>query len=302
MDKYSPIIAAIALFTLCASIAAAAQSAGDKPTVLKDVVYARIGDRALRINLTLPSDATAKPHPAILWVHGGGWCMGDHNADLTDDFGLNGHGFVTGSIEYRLSQEAKYPAQIQDCKAAIRFLRANAKKYGIDPNRIGVWGGSAGGHLVALLGTTGGIKALEGTDNPGYSSRVQAVCDLFGPTDFSESGIKGYKPEVVAMIDGLLGGPVKEHRGLARMASPVEFASKDDPPMLILHGDQDPLVPMSQSEELYTALKRVGADVTLVKVKNAGHGFTPAQKSDPSCDELKKMVLEFFAKELGAGK
>jgi acetyl esterase/lipase len=303
MDRSSLIIAAIGLFVLCASVASAAQGAGAKPTVLNDIVYARIGDRALHMNLTLPPDAPAKLHPAIIWIHGGGWCGGDHHADPTADFGLNGHGFVTGSMEYRLSQEAKYPAQIQDCKAAIRFLRANAKHYGIDPNRIGVWGGSAGGHLVALLGTTGGINPLEGTEgNLGYSSRVQAVCDLFGPTDFSESGMKGYIPAVVEMIDGLLGGPVNQHKGLARLASPVEFASKDDPPMLILHGDQDPLVPMSQSEELYTALKRMGADVTLVKVKHAGHGFLPAQPSDPSFDQIKKMVLDFFRKSLEVSK
>lgn len=307
MDKYSPTMMTIALSLLCASIAVAAPSAGEPPRVLNDIVYARIGDRALHINLVVPSDRPGKLHPAVIWIHGGGWDGGDYREDTAADYGLAGQGFVTGSVEYRLSTEAKYPAQIQDCKAAIRFLRANAKKYGIDPGRIGVWGGSAGGHLVALLGTTGGMKALEGDEgNLGYSSRVQAVCDLFGPTDFSESGVKSYSalvvPLVVPLLEGLFGGPLKEHRGLALLASPVEFVSKDDPPMLILHGDEDPLVPMSQSEELCAALKRVGADATLVKVKHAGHGFGPTRQSDPSYDQIKKIVLDFFSKELGARK
>lgn len=294
MDKLCWILATIAL----SSMALAQRSVGDSPNVINDIVYARIGDRALHINLTLPSSDTTKPRPAVIWVHGGGWSGGDYRMDPSAEFGLTKAGFVTGTVEYRLSGEAKYPAQIWDCKAAIRFLRANAAKYGIDPDRIGVWGGSAGGHLVALLGTTGGIRQHEGIEgNLGFSSRVQAVCDLFGPTDFSEQGLKGYIPEVVAMIDTLLGGPVKENRGMARLASPVEFVSKDDPPMLILHGDEDPLVPMSQSEELYNALKKVGADVTLVKVKHAGHGFG-AKENEPSYAQIKKMVIEFFTKSL----
>lgn len=157
-----------------------------------------------------------------------------------------------------------------------------------------------GGHLVALLGTTAGISLLEGdSGNLEYSSRVQAVCDMFGPTDFSEVALKEYTSEVLGMVTALFGGPVEEHRGLARMASPVEFVSKDDPPMLILHGDQDTLVPMSQSEAMYKALKRVGADVTLVKVKNTGHGFIDYPVSEPTYKEIKKMVLDFFCKHLG---
>ena len=298
MDRYCWIPVTIALFSLCASIAVAQQSAGGTPKAINDIVYARIGDRALHINLTLPTADVTKPRPAVIWIHGGGWSGGDYKLDPSAEFGLTKAGFVTGTVEYRLTGEAKYPAQIEDCKAAIRFLRANATKYGIDPDRIGVWGGSAGGHLVALLGTTGGMKQLEGTEgNPGYSSRVQAVCDLFGPTNFSDSQLKLYIPAVVEMIDALLGGPVAQNRGLARLASPVEFASKDDPPMLILHGDEDPLVPMSQSEELYNALKRAGADVTLVKVKHAGHGFG-AKENDPSYAQIKKMVQDFFRKNL----
>lgn len=289
----------IALVLLCVLIPACLSAA---PQVINDIVYTRVGDRALHLNLTLPEGHSSKPSPAIIWVHGGGWSSGDYRMDPAAEYGLTNLGYVTGSVQYRLSQEAKYPAQIHDCKAAIRFLRANAAKYGIDPNRIGVWGGSAGGHLVALLGTTAGIAQLEGNGgNREHSSRVQAVCDLFGPTDFSESCAKEFLPVVATMLDELLGGPARTKRGLARLASPVEFVSKDDPPFLILHGDKDPLVPMSQSDTLYAALKRVGADAKLVKVKNAGHGFAP-YGIEPSLEELKKMVQDFFREKLEAAQ
>ncbi len=292
MKAHSLLIAILLLTSTAAS------AAGGAPKAISDIVYARVGDRALHMNLLLPSDAPGKPRPAVMWIHGGGWSGGDWHIDPSGDYGLTDRGFVTGTIEYRLSGEAKYPAQIQDCKAAIRFLRANAAKYGIDPNRIGVWGGSAGGHLVALLGTTAGIKQLEGDEgNAGFSSRVQAVCDLFGPTDLTSKRVGEYTPLVIELVEDLLGGPVRDNMGLARLASPVEFASKDDAPFLILHGDKDPLVPMSQSEELYNALKRTGADVTLVKVKNAGHGFAP-HGTDPNLDQIKQMILTFFSTHL----
>lgn len=297
MERAVMLVIVAILLVFSASVVFAA--ATEESTTLKDIVFCKAGSRTLRMNLTLPAGAPEKKSPAIIWIHGGGWFMGDRNADLTEEWGLNGHGFVTGSIEYRLSQEAKYPAQIEDCKAAIRFLRANADKYGIDADRIGVWGGSAGGHLAALLGTTADIKRLDGDgDNLEYSSRVQAVCVKYGPTDFSDAAMQTLIPEVVEMVSALLGGPVSENRGLARMASPVEFVSKDDPPTLILQGDSDPLVPLSQGEALYKALKRVGADVTFVEVKKGGHGFGPIPKTEPSFDELKKTVLEFFQKHL----
>ena len=270
----------------------------DAPKAINEIVYARVGNRALHMNLTLPSSNTDKPRPAVLWFHGGGWIMGDYHDDWSAEYGLAQAGFVTGSVEYRFSSESIYPAQIWDCKAAIRFLRANASKYGSDPNRIGVWGASAGGHLVALLGTTGGVKQLEGDEgNLGYSSRVQAVCDLFGPTDINPVTMRDFTPMVVDQVTKLVGGSVSENQGLARLASPLEFVSKGDAPTLILHGEDDPLVPISHSEKLYDALKRCGVDVTFVRVKHAGHGFGD-KENDPSYPELKKMIVDFFTKHL----
>ena len=147
------------------------------------------------------------------------------------------------SINYRLSQHAVFPAQIEDCKAAIRWLRANAAKYHLDPDHIGVWGASAGGHLVAMLGTTGGVKELEGKGgNLDQSSRVQCVVDWFGPTDLATMG--GSHDNPASPDRQLIGGPVQENKEKARKASPLTYVSKDSAPFLIMHGDKDNMVPL----------------------------------------------------------
>ncbi len=210
-----------------------------------------------------------------------------------------GHGYATASINYRLSNEAIFPAQIEDCKAAVRFLRANAKKYNLDPDHIGVWGASAGGHLVALLGTTGDVKELEGSGpNQGVSSRVQAVCDLFGPTDLTkivaESGRK-----IVLKHDAadspeakLFGGPIEDKKELAQKANPIAYITKTAAPFIILHGTEDNLVPPQQSEILDAALKAAGVEFDAVDHRSAGHG--------PGIDnpERSRQVVEFFDKHL----
>jgi acetyl esterase/lipase len=180
-------------------------------------------------------------------------------------------GYAAASINYRLSQQALFPAQIEDCKAAIRWLRANAKKYHLDPRHIGVWGASAGGHLVALLGATGGVKDLEGEEgNLDQSSRVQAVVDWFGPTDFATIG-KGLS-DPKSPVSRLIGGSPQENKEKAAKASPITYVGKDAAPTLIMHGDKDNLVPISQSEELAAALKKAGVEVTFQVVKGNGHG------------------------------
>jgi len=215
----------------------------EPPSLVKafiDVQYGKAGDTPLLLDIVEPGIRTSdKPLPLVVWIHGGGWRGGDKSNNPAD--WMADKGYVVASIDYRLSDAATFPAQIYDCKAAIRFLRANAKRYGIDSKRIGVWGGSAGGHLVALLGTSGGVKELEGNcGSPGYSSRVQAVCDFFGPADLTVIGsVTRLAPNPVAQ---LLGGPVAEKRELAKQASPVTYVSKDDPPFLIVHGDKDQLV------------------------------------------------------------
>jgi acetyl esterase/lipase len=202
-------------------------------------------------------------------------------------------GYAVASINYRLSQHAVFPAQIEDCKAAIRWLRANSAKYHLDPDHVGVWGGSAGGHLVAMLGTAGGVKEWDRTGgNLDQSSRVQCVVDWFGPADMATMGKQADKPGTP--VAQLIGGPVQENREKARKASPLTYVGKDSAPFLIMHGDKDNTVPLSQSEVLAEALKKAGVEVNLVVVAGNGHGG-PGFNSP----ENRKVIEDFFAKHLG---
>lgn len=264
----------------------------------RDLTYARIGDRALALDLYRPDDSTDARRPLVVWIHGGGWRSGTKFP--TQAALLARDGYVVASVEYRLSGEAAFPAQIEDCRAAIRWLRASAARYGIDPDRVGVWGASAGGHLVALLGTAGDVKAWDVGAHTDQSSRVQAVCDYYGPSDFTEMPARQ-----AAKADGpvalLLGGPISEKRDLARAASPVTHVDRDDPPFLIVHGTADPVVPIRQSEKLHAALRAAGAASTLIKVERAGHGFNaPDLDVDPPPTEIQRRVRAFFDEHLKA--
>jgi acetyl esterase/lipase len=243
--------------------------------MLPDLEYARVNGKSLRLNLRLPREVTG-PVPVIVYVHGGRWQGGGRGGcPLTH---MAGRGNAVISIDYRLVHEATFPAQIHDCKAVIRWVRANTKKYGFDPDRIGVWGNSAGGHLAALLGTSGGVKELEGDvgGNLEYSSRVQVVVDFCGPTSLLMKDlvdVKGARiggtPEAVVK---LLGGTVREKPKLARLASPASFVTPDDPPFFIAHGKRDETVPVTQSLLLAEALKNAGVETVLEIDPNSGHG------------------------------
>jgi acetyl esterase/lipase len=260
--------------------------------VLKELEYGRGSRRAMLLDLYLP-ESTGKLLPLIIWVHGGAW-MGGSKDDPSPALRFTTEGFAVAHVGYRLSQEAKFPAQIYDCKAAVRWLRANASKYGLDKNRFVAWGASAGGHLVALLGTSGGVAELEGNVNDlKESSRVQAVVDWFGPTDFlhigePESDLRHNAPD--SPESRLIDGPLLEHKDLAAKASPITYVSKDAPPFLIMHGDHDRTVPFNQSELLYAALKKPGVDVTFVPMKGAGHGFGGPEAIAPVRGFLKRCL------------
>ena len=198
------------------------------------------------------------------------------------------------SINYRLAPEFKFPAQIQDVKCAIRSIRAHAATYGIDPNRIGALGGSAGGHLVALLGTSDASAGFDVGEYAEQSSRVQAVADLFGPADLPAM-LTG-RAELVGRT--VFGAATRDDPVLIK-ASPVTYITPDDPPFIILQGDKDTTVPPEQSQILYNRLTAGGVAATLVVVKNAGHGFTPSGGvMSPTRGELSKMMGEFFDKYL----
>lgn len=262
------------------------------PNQLKDLEYAKIGEKSLLLDLFRPSRRPPGKLPVVVYVHGGAWWAGS-KAENPALF-LLGEGYAVVSINYRLSTEASFPAQLHDCKGAIRWLRANADKYNLDPDRIGVWGASAGGHLVALLGTTGGNKKLEGDTggNAEHSSDVRCVVDFFGPSDLTIIHPKDTKK--VSPVFVLMGGYTsKEKPDLYLSGSPALLVAKDNPPFLIMHGDADPVVPVQQSVFLHDALAKVGVDSELVVLKGAQHAsgefFTQTTK-----DRLTK----FFDKHL----
>ena len=262
---------------------------------LRDIEYVAGGGKAQSLDLYLPK--SDRPLPLIIWIHGGAWLGGDKRGGPF--FQMLTRGYAAASINYRLSQQAVFPAQIEDCKAAIRWLRAHAKEHNLDPGCFGVWGSSAGGHLVALVGTSGGVKSLEGAGggNLDFSSRVQAACDWFGPTDFTQMEAHALTPgkpfnhnAADSPESRLIGGALQENKDKARAASPITYVTSDDPPFLIMHGDKDPLVPHHQSELLAAALKKAGVEVTFHTVKGAGHGF--------GGPDIMRMVGEFFDKHL----
>lgn len=264
----------------------------DSPTVA-DIVFAKVGDHELKLDLYLPKDV--KKPPLVVFIHGGGWKAGSYKSCSTS--WLTGQGFAVASISYRFSQVAVFPAQIHDCKGAVRWLRAHAGEYGYDTTRIGAAGTSAGGHLALLLGTTGGVAEYEGTvgGNLDQSSAVQAVADYFGPSDFilrsENQPIKTEDPKSTVYL--LLGGPVKKNLDLARFASPAFQVSAGDAPLLILHGDKDPTVHLDQSQRMVDVYRQTGLEVALQVVPGAGHGgaafFAPP---------LRETVASFFTKHL----
>lgn len=269
--------------------------------VLNDVTYATVGDRKLPLDLYLPAKAD-KPALLVIWIHGGGWRSGSKE-NPGRALPLLERGYAVASVEYRLSGEAIFPAAIEDCKAAVSFLRLNAVKYNLDPDRFGVWGSSAGGHLVALLGTTNDVTDFDTQEVCKKApATVQAVCDWFGPTDFLRMNdfpgrIDHDGPE--SPESRFIGGPIQQNKEKAAKANPITYVSKADPPILIMHGEVDQAVPYNQSELLYAALQKAGVEVTLYKVEKGDHGFRGAVDSP---DKLFKMVADFFDKRLRTGE
>ncbi len=258
-----------------------------EPQVLKDIEYARPDGYSLRLDLYLPENRQGKRLPVVIWVHGGGWKNG--SKDKCRAAWLADEGYAVVSINYRLTDVAQWPAQIDDCREAVRWARRNASVFGFDPARIGAWGSSAGGHLVALMGT------LPYPENESVSSRVAAVCDWYGPTELltmpPNNVGNGRTEEDVANSNGakLLGCTVKDCPELARQASAYDNVSKDDAPFLIMHGDEDPGVPIQQSIQFHERLQKAGVPSQFEIVEGAGHGGklfdTP---------EVKATVFAFF--------
>ena len=268
-----------------------------------DLAYAD-SSAAQRLDLYLPETGEG-PFPLVLRVHGGGWRGGSKALSPGSHYlRVRERGYALASVGYRLSSEAVFPAQIHDLKTALRWLRANASTYRLDPARVAAWGSSAGGHLVALLGTSGGIGALEGTSfgSAGESSRVQAVVDWFGPSDFllfnahlSAQGCAGDVNRPGSSVFQLLGAAVEDRPDLATLASPRTYVTMDDPPFLIQQGTRDCTVPRQQSETLRDELVDVlGAGAAELDLLDAGHGGA-AFSAAPNVDR----ILNFLEGVLG---
>lgn len=274
-------------------------------TTYPNLEYARVGDVSLRLDLYVPNNVQT-PIPLIIWIHGGGWQSG------TRALGANSpqirqvtRGYALASISYRLSGQAKFPAQIYDVKTAIRWLRANSSQYNLNTNKFAAWGGSAGGHLAALSGTSSAVNALEDTStgNATQSSRVQAVLDWFGPTDFSTMDATALPCSVICHScpdspeSRLIGGTYLAQKFKTRRANPIKyvFAGNQYPAFLIMHGTADCTVPPNQSELLQTALTGTGATTQLKLLAGAGHGG--AQFTSP---ENLALVDTFFDNNLRA--
>lgn len=264
----------------------------------RNIPYVENGHANQVLDIFLPEKPAEKPLPLMIWIHGGAWLAGNQaNPAVTY---LVNKGFAVASIEYRFSQHAIWPAQAHDCKAAIRFLRANAGKYNFDPDRFAVGGDSAGGHLAAFVGTSGGVAELEGNlGQTNVSSRVQAVVDLFGPTDLTIMGQQSgpgsrIKHDAADSPESkLMGGPIQEKRDFARTANPLTCIDKNDPPFLILHGDNDQLVPLGQSTILAKALIDAGVEVTMKTIPGAGHGGREFYSVDSQ-----RLIEEFLVRQL----
>lgn len=243
-----------------------------------DLPYAATTDPRQRLDLYLPRDRRRGPLPVILYFHGGGWSQGDKADGAARLMGFVRGGYYAGvSVGYRLSGQATWPAPLHDAKAAVRWVRGNAERLGLDPARIGVWGRSAGAHLALMLGTTGNEPRLEGTlgEHRQQPSRVSAVANFFGPTDLP--GLVGAASDIDrrradAPEARLLGGAVPERLALAREASPLAHVSEGDAPVLTVHGTLDRVVPFGQAARLDAALHRAGVPSYLVTIDGGGHG------------------------------
>lgn len=275
-----------------------------------DVTYSVVRSyRPLKLDLYVPANGTARP--AVVWVHGGGWAGGSPRQALGPypDWrivlaSLAARGYVVVGATYRFSGEAKFPAAIADIKASVRWLRTNASMIGVDPDRIGVWGESAGGQLAALLGTSCGAQELEGVKDPPVSSCVQAVVDWYGPTDFSQmdaqlilGGMKHDTPQ--SAESNYLGCQLSKCEPSAvQSANPIAYISSSTPPFLIFHGNADTAVPPKQSQILYDALRAKGVPAQLIFVPGANHIFVGATAAQYK--NIVDAVFTFFDEKLAA--
>ena len=263
--------------------------------IYPNLAYVEQGEPRQKLDLYIPFPVSAKPVPVIVYLHGGGWQKGSKADGRAFAFRMVAQGYAVACIGYRLSSDAHFPAQLEDCKVAVRWLRDNAVRFRLDPLHFGAVGVSAGGYLAALLGTTGSTHLFDIGAHLGQSSAVQAVCDFFGPIDllklyeYADEHQTPQRDEVAR----LLGGDPRVMPEQARAANPITYLVDDAPPYLLVHGDNDTVVPPEQSRLFYDALARRKISAHLHVIHGAGH-TGPAFVAP----EINAMVDAFFAATL----
>ena len=283
---------------IAAALIVAAPASAQPPKIVvpddvvfeRDIEYANPDGQHLQLNLARPKMGDG-PFPAVVCIHGGGFRAGSREGYNGTAIKLAQNGYVAVTISYRLAPKFQFPAAVHDTKAAVRFLRVEAKKYKLNPDKMGTTGGSAGGHLAQFLGVTGDVKEFEGDQNPGPSSRVACVVNVFGPSDFTKS--YGKSVDAAQVLPLWLGGDLTTELKKHLKASPLYWVTPNAAPTLCIHGTKDTYVHHEQSEWLVEKMKAAGADAELLLLEGAGHGFKGADAT--KADEA---MLAFFAKNL----
>jgi acetyl esterase/lipase len=258
----------------------------------QDVIYGKGGEMDLKLDLFLPKTGTP-PYIGIIFIHGGGWSRLSKTHVKEFGYYFADKGYFAVCIDYRLSGEAKFPAAVEDCKCAIRWMRANAEKYQVSPDKIAVFGESAGGHLTALIGTSGGVKELEGTGGyPGYSSRPDLVIPVYGIFDL----VKNVKPGK-GSIESFIGCSYEACPARYKAASPITYIDKSDPPFLLFHSTADSVVPYQQSVIFEKYLKDAGVPVDFSTTVGGRHGYVLSDPYfKPTCDQMIYFMNKYFRK------
>lgn len=278
-------------FTLLFLVIVASASGAEEVIFEKDIEYANPDGQHLQLNLARPAQIEGRA-PAILCIHGGGFRAGKREGWDERCRKLAERGYVAATVTYRLAPKYQFPAAIYDVKAAVRWLRANADKYRIDPERIGVVGDSAGGHLVQFLGVTGGVAQFEGEGgNPEFSSRVNCVVNYYGPSDLTRS--YGKSVDAAEVLPLWLGGDATQERRRHILASPLYWVTPEAAPTLLLHGTEDKYVAFEQAEWIHDRLKAAEVEVEILKLDGAGHGFRGAD-----AERAEGAMFEFFDRQL----
>ncbi|HEY2572589.1 MAG TPA: alpha/beta hydrolase [Verrucomicrobiaceae bacterium] len=281
----------LAFFLIATTGSAAELKIPDDVVFKRGIEFANPDEQHLQVNLARPKNS-AGALPAVVCIHGGGFRAGTRESYDKLCVTLAQHGYVAMTVTYRLAPKYPFPAAVQDCKAAVRWLRANAEKYHADPNRVGVTGGSAGGHLAQFLGVTAGIKAFEGEGNLDQSSAVNCVVNYYGPSDFTKS--YGASVDAAEVLPLFLGGDLNAKRREHIVASPLYWVTPFAAPTLLVHGTKDDHVAYEQAVWMRDKMKASAVEVELLTLENAGHGFKVAADAE----KAEKALIDFFDRHL----